>query len=321
MRGYKHLRLEAREKIAQLLRSETPISEIARQLGVSGSTVSREIARNKNVDGSYVPEVAQNKTLKRRQREGRLYRNRALADFIKNKLTHHYWSPEQISGYLRVNDMKFASMSHETIYQWIYSKEQRKEKLWKFLPRHKSKRGMRHSRGKRGSRIPHRVSVHERPDIKGQFGNWEGDLMSFQKNSQHILVIRERVSMLTFSCVLENKTTTEVIKRLEELIEPIPKNCLKTFTFDNGTEFSDHHKLGIKTYFCDPYSPWQKGGVENTNGRLRRDLPRWLDVKNMDEDDFDEIIENYNTTPRKTLGFQTPLTVFQKNLQIVALHT
>jgi IS30 family transposase len=127
--------------------------------------------------------------------------------------------------------------------------------------------------------------------------------------------------MLTLSCVLENKTSAEVLGRMEALVEDIPKESVKSITFDNGTEFTEHYKLGVQTYFCDPYSPWQKPGVENTNGRLRSDLPRWLDVKSLSDEDFDEIIENYNTTPRKKLGFMTPLMVFQKNLHSVALRS
>ena len=107
--------------------------------------------------------------------------------------------------------------------------------------------------------------------------------------------------------------------------QTLPKNARKTITFDNGGEFARHKdltcKLGIGTFFCDPYASWQKGGVENTNGRLRRDLPRKFDVKSMRKEDFDESIENYNLTPRKSLGWFTPAEVFHKNLRRVALQT
>lgn len=322
MKEYTHMNFEERVKIDQLLRSKTSISEIAKQLGRHKSTLSRELNKNKTASGEYVAEVADMKVKERRpQRSHLLDKNAPLANFVKEKLTHNYWTPEQIAGFLKVEKSDLGYVSHETIYQWIYGTTQRKEKLWKFLTRSKSKRGKRGCQNKGSSRILHRVSVHERPDITGQLGHWEADLMSFQKNTQFILVVRERESMLTLSCVLENKTAAHVLDKLKDLTFDIPKEFLKTITFDNGTEFAEHYALGVNTYFCDPYSPWQKGGVENTNGRLRRDLPRWINVKNMDEEDFDEIIENYNTTPRKTLGFHTPLKVFQRNLQNVALRT
>ena len=213
--------------------------------------------------------------------------------------------------------------AHETIYTWIYSKSQKKEKLWKFLTRSKRKRGLRKSRGTGGSRIINRVSIDKRPDIAGKFGNWEGDLMAFQKNTQHILTLRERVSMLTLSVVLESKHSSVTASQIVGLLNNIPQEALKTLTIDNGLEFADHEcvskDLGIEVFFCDAYASWQKGGIENTNGRLRRDLPRSTDVKSMSKADFDETIENYNTTPRKSLGWRTPLQEIHENLGLVAL--
>jgi len=219
-------------------------------------------------------------------------------------------------------------VSHETIYTWLYQKTQRLEKLWKFLPRHKAVRGLRKSKGAGASRIQSRVSIHDRPkvvDERKEFGHFEGDLMSFQKNSGHIVVLRERLSMFTLSTPLPSKRADDTTKAMIDLLMDLPKIARKTVTFDNGGEFAGHENvaktLGLKTFFCDPYASWQKGGVENTNGRLRRDLPRNTNIHAMSQENFDETIDNYNNTPRKSLNWLTPLEAFLENLNRVALHT
>jgi IS30 family transposase len=328
MGSYVQLRYEEREKMAQLWLSKPSITEIAKALGRSKSTISRELKRNQAPPGQYWPDTAQRFTLRRRQRACRIDQDEPLREFIINKLCCHYWTPEQIAAWLKYRQKELPALSHESIYAWIYSKSQKKEKLWKFLPRHKAKRGLRKCKGAGVSRIPNRVSIHERPkavDKKKNFGNWEGDLMSFLKNSQHILVVRERKTMFTYSAPLLSKKAIETAEALMRYMKTIPPEARKTMTFDNGGEFAAHEKLlqelGIPSFFCDPYASWQKGGVENTNGRLRRDLPRKTDIKNMSKEEFDEVILNYNMTPRKSLGWLTPLEAFNKNLHRVALHT
>jgi IS30 family transposase len=251
----------------------------------------------------------------------------ALREHVITKLCCHYWTPEQIAADLKYRQDDLPFVSHETIYAWIYAPAQKSQKLWKFLPRHKAKRGLRKSNGAGVNRIPNRVSIHERPkavDNKKQFGHWEGDLMSFKKNSQHILVLRERKTMFTLSIPLEGKKATTTAEKIVELMKNIPQKARKTLTLDNGGEFAAHQKvfyeIALVTYFCDAYASWQKGGIENTNGRLRRDLPRNTDVRNMKMDDFNETLENYNTTPRKSLDWLTPLEAFNNNLKRVALR-
>jgi len=327
MGSYVQLRYGEREKMAQLWQSKASITEIAKALGRSKSTISRELKRNQAPPGQYWPDTAQRFTLKRRQRSCRIDQNKPLRELIISKLCCHYWTPEQIAGWLNYRQKELPALSHESIYAWIYSKSQKKEKLWKFLPRHKAKRGLRKCKGSGVSRIPNRISIHERPkavDNKKNFGNWGGDLMSFCKNSQHILVIRERKTMFTYSAPLLSKKAIETAETLVSYMRTIPPEARKTMTFDNGGEFAAHGKLlqelGIPSFFCDPYASWQKGGVENTNGRLRRDMPRKTDIRTMTREDFDENILNYNTTPRKSLGWLTPQEAFNNNLRRVALR-
>lgn len=143
-----------------------------------------------------------------------------------------------------------------------------------------------------------------------EFGHWEGDLMSFRKNAQHILVLRERQTMFIESAPLTRKTANLTAHNLINLMKKLPAQARKSLTLDNGGEFAAHatwdKKLSMKSFFCDPYASGQKGGVENTNGRLRRDLPRSTNIQTMQREVFEETIHNYNTTPRKSLGWLTP---------------
>lgn len=302
--------------------------EIASALGRSKSTISRELKRNEAPPGEYWPDTAQNKTLSRRKRGNILDRDVELREFVVTQLCCHYWTPEQISGYLRYKQKALRPVSFETIYAWIYQKSQKKDKLWKFLPRHKAKRGLRRSKSAGPGRITGRVSIHERPKSvqnRKEFGHWEGDLMSFMKNSQYILVVRERKTMMTLSAQLQSKKASDTAQAIISLMKDLPPEARKTMTLDNGGEFAGHvevcNKLTMQSFFCDPYASWQKGGIENTNGRLRRDLPRKTNIKSLHKDEFDETIENYNLTPRKTLKWCTPLESFRKNLTRVALQT
>lgn len=328
MIGYKQLSYDERVKLAMLRQSESSITKIAEAMGRPKSTVSRELRRNEAPPGEYWPDTAQTLSRERRRRGSRIDRCEALKDFVTTQLRCHYWTPEQIAGYLKHRQRELPAVSHETVYSWIYRAPQRKEKLWKFLTRHKAKRGLRKSKGAGVSRIPGRVCIHDRPQAVGkgeEFGHWEGDLMAFMKNSQHILVLRERKTMFTLSVPLHGKKARETARRVIELMKDLPPGARKTLTLDNGGEFAAHGEwlksLGLPSFFCDPYASWQKGGIENTNGRLRRDLPRKTNIQAMDERNFNETIDNYNMTPRKKLKWFTPLDMFRKNLHRVALQT
>jgi IS30 family transposase len=212
MRAYKQLTLEERMKLAKLRQSEPIMSEIALQMGRSKSTISRELKRNQASD-AYWPDSAHNMAQARRRQGSRIDRHPELKAFIVDNLRYHYWTPEQIAGQLKERQNKLPSVSHETIYAWLYGKAQRDEKLWKFLPRHKAKRGLRKSSAAGVSRIPNRVSIHDKPKVGAKsFGHWEGDLMSFRKNSQHILVLREsrRCSPTVFPCRAKRRQTPQL---------------------------------------------------------------------------------------------------------------
>lgn len=321
MKGYKQISYDERVKIGQMKQSGKSISRIASALGRNRSTISRELHRNQAPPGEYWPDTAQNLALKRCARDKKLDRLDPLRKFIMNQISSFGWTPEQIAGYLKDRQTDLPYVSHETIYAWIYGPSAKKYKLYKSLPRHKSRRGLRKSKGAGVSRIPNRTSIEQRPpEAATEFGHWEADLMAFSKNTQHIVVLRERQSGLVLSQRLNNKTASETYLSISKLFR---NNSIspKSITFDNGGEFAKHDLLDTQTYFCDPYASWQKGGIENSNGRLRRDLPRSMDIWSLEEDDFDEVIFNHNNTPRKMLGWYTPLEVFSKNSHFVALHS
>jgi len=313
--------------MAKLRQSKSSITEIALALGRTRSTVYREIRRNQTSQGDYWPDRAQQMAQNRRWRGRRLDRDHLLCAFVKDCLIGHMWSPEQICGFLKHRQSDIKSLSVESLYRWIYDKKQIDEKLWQHLCRRKAKRSRRYRYGG-GARILDRVSIHDRPqdaDSKQQFGNWEADLMAFSRNTQHALVVRERKTMFTLSTPLPNKKSCETSKALIGLMKFLPPKARKTLTVDNGGEFADHvfvtKKLTMPVYFCDPYASWQKGGIENTNGRLRRELPRKTDIRKMSKEDYQEIILNHNLTPRKSLNWLTPFEAFNQNIHLVALRS
>ena len=329
MEYYTHLINDERVRISIMKQEGLSVRQIARTLDRSPSTISRELRRNQAPPGHYWPDTADQLSKARRRRGCKLDHFKALSSFVIERLTCCLWSPEQIAAYLKHRQDDLPYVSHETIYAWIYSASQRAGKWYRYLARHKRKRGLRKSRGANESRIKERVSIHARPkfiDKNKTFGHWEADLMSCQKNKQFMLVLRERLTMYVKSIRLSNKTAEVTNKAIIDLMAALPEQARQSITYDNGTEFAFHAKVkealkGLQTYFCDPYSPWQKGRVENSNGRLRKDFPRKIDLQKLTDDDFNESIENYNLTPRKGLKWFTPDEAFQKNINRVALQT
>lgn len=323
---YTYLTYDERVQISIIKQAGLGIRQMAIRLNRSPSTLSRELRRNEAPPGTYWPDTAAHLSKVRRRRGCKLDHFKALSSFVTERLSCHLWSPEQIAAYLRYRQDALPYVSHETIYKWIYSTSQKAEKWYQYLLRHKRKRGLRKSKGKGESRMKDLTSIHERPkfiDKNKTFGHWEADLMSCQKNKQFMLVLRERLTMYVKSVRLPNKTADVTNKAIIDLMASLPEEARQSITYDNGTEFAFHTHVkevlkGLQTFFCDPYVPWQKGRVENSNGRLREDFPRKLDLQKLTDEDFNESIQNYNLTPRKGLKWFTPNEVFQKNINRVA---
>jgi IS30 family transposase len=148
-------------------------------------------------------------------------------------------------------------------------------------------------------------------------GHWEADLVMFAKYGQALLTLHERTSRILLASRPKNKTADLIADIMRALLSPLPEPMRRSITFDNGTEFARHfhlHELGFDTFFCDPHAPWQKGGIENAIGRLRRTLPRKTDLATLSTERFATLLRAYNATPRKCLDFQTPAEVFLNQL-------
>lgn len=318
---YDQINLDERYKIAELHQAGQSIRKIAAALDRSPSSVSRELERNRGVQVGYKPGYAQEQAAARRWKGSRLERNAELRDLVLDRLERG-WSPEQIAGWL-TRTKATARVSHETIYRFIYDQIRRtNDGSWRhYLPKAKYKRGRRRrSMRSPASFIKGRVSIASRPagvERRRTFGHWEADLMLFATPGQAILVSQERKSRALWSAKQSGKAARPTVERLSSWFTAIDPKLRKSITFDNGTEFAEHlllADLGIKTFFCDPHSPWQKGSIENAIGRLRRFLPRKTDIRTIDQDTLNACIAAYNNTPRKCLGYKTPAEVLLPKL-------
>jgi IS30 family transposase len=323
MSQYEHFSYQERVELAGMLVEKVAKVAIGQCLGRPRSSIDREIARNGNKDGTYNPDTAQARYEARRRRGSILDRLLQLQEFVVDQL-HENWTPEQIAGWLKGgNENGLPSISHETIYAWVYSTGQRARKLWKLLPFHRAKRRFRPAR-KTKSLIPDRQSVHQRGkhiDDRIEGGHWEGDLM-ICKRTRPVLVLVERKSRFTIIARLKSKNATDTAKVIMDIFRQLDPSLRRSITFDNGMEFAKHglikEALNMTTWFCDAYASWQKGGVENINGRLRRDLPRHLDIDAINDEDFADINLMHNLTPRKCLKYKTPLQALLSELGINA---
>ena len=205
------------------------------------------------------------------------------------------------------------SVSAEAIYQFAYHKKNKDLALWKLFPKAKRRRGIIRKKKSIQQGILHRISIHDRPseiELRKVGGHYEADLM-FHRGSQsaNVLTAIERKSRMVVLIKNRSKQSEQVIASLKKRIGVTARSC----TFDNGKEFALHYTLGIPTFFCNPGSPWQKGSVENINGLLRRYLPFSMEPQSITQEFLDKVALIVNNTPRKILGFLTPMEVFMQD--------
>jgi IS30 family transposase len=312
MPGGTHLELEERERLAALKAEGLSLRAIAARLGRAASTISRELRRNALPRGGYLPVHAEGCYRERRQRPAILERDAKLARFVRERLLEG-WTPEQIAGWLKRGEERgLRPVATETIYAFVHRAGQKAEKLWKLLPRGRARRGRRRARQSRGS-IAERRSIHDRPaavEGRREAGHGEGDLL-ICKRTRPVLVLKERKTRFVLAARLAGKSAAETVAVMMAVFRRLDPRLRASITFDNDTAFARHGLLAsacaMTTWFCDAYASWQKGAVENANGRLRRDLPRELDLDALTDADLQEVVLTHNLTPRKCLGFLTPL--------------
>jgi IS30 family transposase len=312
------LTLPEREEISRGIAAHQSTRSMARLLGRSPSTVSRELSHNGGYDG-YRATLADEKAWvqSRRPKPCKLANNPWLRQAVASKLNLN-WAPEQIAGWLkRVNpeDERYR-VSHETIYRSLFV--QARGVLKKELLGHlRSKRTIRRSRqaglnGDQRGQIKDLISIRERPaavEDRAVPGHWEGDLLSGSKNS-YIATLVERHTRYVMLVKVTNKDTRTVVSALIKQAKKLPDELYKSLTWDRGKELTDHRRFTLATnidvYFCDPQSPWQRGSNENTNGLLRQYFPKGTDLSAHSQAHLNKMARQLNERPRETLQFETP---------------
>ena len=322
--SYVQLTSEERYVIYHLKLYRLSLREIARRLGRHHTTISREIKRNGPIIPTWVywHQGAHQQALARRKipRHFRRYAHVPLVRYVERGLRAD-WSPDVIAASLKQTwpDDTRMRVSIETVYRWVYRDARLGGQLFNCLCRcHKKRRRQRRYGTGRGL-IPGRIGIDKRPELvatRQRFGDWEGDTVEGAKGTEHITTHVERKSRYLIAGKLADKTAEVTSKAVTKAFRKIPLALRHTLTLDNGKEFAKFHDIERDTrltiYFADPYSAWQRGANENTNGLLRRYFPKGTDFKNVTEKTLAEVVKKLNHRPRKCLGYQTPHEVFMK---------
>ena len=316
--SYTRLNLADREIISREARAQMSFANIARMLRRPTSTVSREVWANANYSSCYRAVEADERAHEKKKRHcpRKLETNGALRDYVFAKLRAE-WSPEEIAERLPLEypHDKAMRISHESIYQYLYClpRGELKRELMKGLRQERKHRLSRAARHSRRQRIQDIVSISERPrEVASRIvpGHWEGDLVMGKGHKSAIGTLVERTTRLTLIVPLVKKDAFAVRKEFARAFKRIPAKFRKSLTYYRGSEMSQHKLFtkdtGIKVFFADPYSPWQRGTNENTNGLIRQYFPKGTDFHEVPIAAIKETERRLNSRPRKTLGFLTP---------------
>lgn len=317
----RHLSSFERGQIHILLKQGMNPMNIAGELGRTPSTTGREIQRNSTPRG-YDPERAQRQYDERRKacRPNCKLGYAPLFDYVVSKICNEEWTPETIAIRLPLDfpDDSKMRVSHETIYREIYSRHDL-HYLIACLPQSRPKRRKRgQGKSRRGPSIPNRVGIEHRPahiEERIEPGHWEADTV-FGKNQDSFLVtLVERSARILRAIEVFSKHADVVANAINALLIEFPTSWVRTVTFDNGTEFAEHEKvaelLNVKMYFADAYCSWKRGTNENTNGLIRRYLPKGTCFKTLHPNRLQNIVQQLNNRPRKCLNARTPNEIFQ----------
>lgn len=311
--NYKQLTREERYQIEAYLKTGLSNKEIARHLGKHPSTIGREIKRNRGLRG-YRPKQANKLAVDRRHKAQKSIK---LTESIKEQiktLIRQELSPEQVCDYLEKS--KIVKLHHETIYRMVLADKQQKGSLYQHLRHlHKSHRKRYGSYDKRG-RIKNATSIEERPKIvddKNRIGDWEGDTIIGKDKKSAIYTLVERKTLYTVIVKLTGKNAKDLADKAITALKPL-KDRIHTITYDNGLEFAEHERMAeeleAKIYFAHPYSSWERGINENTNGLIRQYFPKGTDFNKVSQKQIDFVMNRLNTRPRKTRGGKQPVELF-----------
>lgn len=305
---YSHFTKHSRNELSILLKKGYSIRDIAKVIGKSPPSVSREIKKN-SVNGEYEAEKANRKAHVRRQKSKyqamKITSNSKLEAYLIKKLQAG-WSPQAIVERLRVENHGVPVISFKLIYQWLASPRGQQHRM--LLPAKRS--AWHYSRaGSTSMPIKDRVFIDERPLIingRTRTGDFECDVLgSLMREPERVTGVVERRSRY-----LDLQKVARLGESMRACQSMLHYHGAKSGTFDNGTENAHHQQLGIPTYFCDPYSPWQKGTIENTFQRLRRFIPKKAMLSAYSPQDISAIVDTMNGMPRECLGWKMPKEVF-----------
>ena len=309
--SYKQLTQEERYQIYILKKAEYSQTQIAELLERDKSTISRELRRNRGLKG-YRPRQAHNLALRRRYDKAQPRIGNPVWQLVE-ALIRDEWSPEQIVG--RVEMEQGVSISHEWIYQHVYTDKRSGGNLYRFLRCQKVRRKRYGLYSRRGT-IPNQVSIDERPaivDAKRRFGDWEGDTVIGKSHRGALVTLVERKSLYTVIRSVIHKTAAAVRAAVVDGLTPYIDR-VHTITYDNGREFTDHEgmasDLETRIYFAHPYASWERGLNENTNGLIRQYFPKDRDLRTVTTCEIEKAMDKLNHRPRKSLGYRTPYEVF-----------
>jgi IS30 family transposase len=314
LKKYKQLTQEQRYQIYALRKEGLSQGDIARNLEVDKSTISREIKRNTGHKG-YRAKQAHEKATQRHIKKPKAIRlTEAIKGLIEEQLCSVESSPEQISGWLKVKHQ--LSISHETIYQYLIANRAQGGELYLHL-RHKHKKyRKRYGSTDRRGQITGRVSIDERPSIVGEkirIGDFEGDLIIGKNHQGALATLVDRHSKFSLIAKVPNKSANNASEVIIDMLHPI-KEHLHTITFDNGKEFAYHQfiadTLAVNVYFAHPYHSWERGLNEHTNGLIRQYFPKGSSLEDVTAEQVMAVQDKLNHRPRKILGFKTPFEVF-----------
>lgn len=314
-KNYKQLRQKEREKIYQLKQKGMANINIAARLGRDKSTIGRELKRNQHLKlKQYLPDTAERKALKRRAK-GRKVHYLIKQPVLKKKiirLLKRGWSPDIIAGRFKKEHEPY--LNQESIYQFIYSLEGRKQDLRQCLRRaHRIRRKKNGRKHLKDIRIPNRVDIGKRPKIadkRVQFGHWEGDNVVYNRHRRALSTTTERKTRKVMIFRPKDLTAREKALATIRRYRALPPAARRTMTYDNGLEAAAHEavtaSIGIKFYFAKPYASWQRGTNENRNGLVRFYLPREIDLDAVSDAQIKRVENRINDRPMKCLGYQTP---------------
>ncbi|SIO25193.1 IS30 family transposase [Nitrosomonas cryotolerans] len=313
MNHYKQLTREQRYQISGLKKAGLSQSQIADEVGVHKSTISREFRRNKGRRGWH-PKQAQELRDERRKNCANAQRHSLLEWTEVERLIRQDMSPEQASQRLALEGG--LPISHESIYLHIYADKRRGGDLWRHLRCQKPRRKRYASGQERRGTIKNRIGIDERPVIveqKSRIGDWEGDTVIGKNPRGALVTLAERRSRYILAARVLDKHALGVTAAVTRLLRPHKGKCY-TMTFDNGKEFAEHQtiaaELNADVYFAHPYHSWERGLNENSNGLLRQYFPKGMELVEATQEQVQWAVDRLNHRPRKVLGFRTPFEVF-----------